>query len=110
MRSEGRLKGVSRIEIEMTHGDIGRGCAGRAAGDALLDRDALARRAELLLDHGHVLGEVIIHVELAACTVGIEHAHLDHGLLPESLFRFGALSALRCLVYLTQARTLSDPQ
>jgi hypothetical protein len=38
-----------------------------------------------------VLGEVIIHVELAACTVGIEHAHLDHGLLPESLFRFGAI-------------------
>jgi hypothetical protein len=26
----------------------------------------------------HVLVEIIIHVELAARRVGIEHAHLDH--------------------------------
>src|SRR4051794_35346529 len=94
----------------MPHGDIGRRRAGRAARNALLDRDALAGRAKLLLDHGHVLGEVVVHVELAACTVGIEHAHLDHGHLPESMFRSGTLSALGYLVYLTQARTISDPQ
>jgi hypothetical protein len=38
-----------------------------------------------------VLGEVVVHVELAACTVGIEHAHLDHGLLPESMFRLARI-------------------
>src|SRR3954462_3313287 len=110
VRTERGRKGVSRIKIEMPHGDIGRRRAGRAARNALLDRDALAGNAELLLDHGHVLGEVVVHVELAACTVGIEHAHLDHGHLPESMFRSGTLSALRYLAYLTRARTISDPQ
>src|SRR5215218_7141557 len=73
VRTERGRKSIGRIKIEMPHGDIGRRRAGRTARNALLDRDALAGGAELLLDHGHVLGEVVVHVELAACTVGVEH-------------------------------------
>ena len=78
VRPEGRLKGVTRVEIEMTHGHIGRRGSRRTAGNALFDRHALAGRSQLLFDHGHVLGEIVGHVELAACRIGIEHAHLDH--------------------------------
>ena len=81
MRSEGRLKGVGRVEIEVAHRNIGRGRPGRAAGDALFNRHALAGRAKLLLYHRHMLVEIIAHVELAARRVGLEHAHLDHVLL-----------------------------
>ena len=75
------LKGIGRVEIEMTHSDICRGRPRRTAGDAFFDRHAFAGGAKLLLNHRHVPGEIIFHVELAARGVGIEYAHLDHVLL-----------------------------
>ena len=81
VRSEGGLKGIGRVEIEMTHSDIGRGRPGRAAGDAFFDRHALAGLPELLLHHRHVAREIILHVELATRGVGIKYTYLDHVLL-----------------------------
>ena len=81
VRSEGGLKGIGRVEIEMTHSDICRGRPRRTAGDAFFDRHAFAGGGKLLLNHRHVPGEIIFHVELAARGVGIEYAHLDHVLL-----------------------------
>src|SRR6516165_9257271 len=66
---------------KMTHSDICRGRPRRTAGDAFFDRHAFAGGAKLLLNHRHVPGEIIFHVELAARGVGIEYAHLDHVLL-----------------------------
>jgi len=78
VRSECGLKGIGRVEIEMTHSDIGRWRPRRAAGDPFFDRHALAGRPELLLHHRHVPREIILHVELAARGVGIKYTHLDH--------------------------------
>src|SRR5262249_62163720 len=66
VRGESGLEWIGRIEIEVTHGDICRGRSRRAAGDAFLNRHALASRAKLLLQHRHVLAPVMLRVELAA--------------------------------------------
>jgi len=81
MWGEGSLKGLGRIEIEVTHRNIGRGRPRRAAGYALFNRHALAGGTQLLLHHWHVLVEIIGHIELTARAVGIKHTHLDHALL-----------------------------
>ena len=57
--------------------DVCRGRPRRTAGNALFNRHALAGRAKLLLHHRHVPVEIIIHVELAARRVGVEHAYFD---------------------------------
>src|SRR5712691_2665351 len=82
VRAEGGAERLDRIAIEMARsGKAGLG-AGGAALDAVIDRDLLARRAELLLHHRHVLLAVIIDIELAALVARVKHAHLDHGFLP----------------------------
>jgi hypothetical protein len=53
-----------------------------AASEALLDCYSLASRTKLLPHHGNVVVKIIIHVEARAVLVRIEHADLDHDLLP----------------------------
>src|SRR5438128_6751641 len=53
-----------------------------ATSDALLDCYRLASRTELLAHHGNVVIKIIVHVEGRAVVVRIEHADLDHHLLP----------------------------
>src|SRR6185312_8917675 len=36
MLGHARLKGIKRVDKDMAHADIGRGCAGSTAGDALV--------------------------------------------------------------------------
>src|ERR1043165_8725954 len=64
----------------MTHADIGRGRAGGAASESLVDRVVLAGIAHACLHQRHVLFPVVVVVEARTGIVGIHHTYLDHGL------------------------------
>jgi hypothetical protein len=55
-----------------------------------------------------MLVEVVAHVELAARGVGIEHAHLDHGLLLDVADVVGARRRLRRKLIPTHGRAIAD--
>jgi len=61
---------------------IGRLGSWHAASEALLDCYPFASRTELLAHHGNVVVKIIVHVERGAVLVRVEHADLDHDLLP----------------------------
>src|SRR5213593_2915360 len=62
----------------MPHRQIGGRRSRLDATEALFNRCAPERAPELLPDHRYVLVQVVVHVELAARTVRIQHAYLDH--------------------------------
>src|SRR5881396_997729 len=62
----------------MPHRQIGGRRSRLDATEALFNRCAPERASELLPDHRYVLVQVVVHVELAARTVRIQHAYLDH--------------------------------
>src|SRR5262245_6694580 len=55
VRPEGRLESLDGRAEDVAHADIGRGCAGCAAGQPLVHGVVQTCRAEALLDQGHVL-------------------------------------------------------
>lgn len=77
--AEGGLEGFDGFEEQVADGGIGRGAVRCVAGHAFVHGDALAGFTQFVLDHGHVLVAVVVHVETAAGGVGVEDADLDHG-------------------------------
>lgn len=71
MGAEGCLEGFDGFEEEVADGGVGRGAVGCVTGHAFVYGDALAGVAQFVLDHGHVLVAVVVHVETAAGGVGI---------------------------------------
>jgi RHS repeat-associated protein len=63
------------VEVEVADGDVGGGGAGGHAGDAFVHLPAEDGR-DLLGDHGHVLGGVVVGVELGALRV--ENGYANH--------------------------------
>src|SRR4029079_16060408 len=80
VRSEGGLVRLDRVAEDVTHADIGRGRAGSAAAETLVDRIGLARIAHAGLQEWQVLFLVILLVEAGPWRVRIHYAYLDHGL------------------------------
>src|SRR5690349_12834687 len=78
VRPEAGLEGFDRVAEDMTHSDIGGGCAGCAAGHALVDRVGLAGIAHARFHQRHMLVAVVLMVEACPGRIGIHYAYLDH--------------------------------
>lgn len=68
-----------RIEVEVADGEIGSGCVGHHAGEALIDRGLEKIRADESVNKRHVFLDVIVDVEMIAGLIGVHDAEFDHG-------------------------------
>src|SRR3954454_10898455 len=78
MRAKAGLEGLDRVAEDVTHSDIGGGCAGYATGHALVDRVGLARITHAGLYERHMLVAIVVVVEASPRCIGIHNAYLDH--------------------------------
>src|SRR5574341_1043169 len=79
VRLHRRLKGVDRLEIEVTDARERGGRARRAGGEPLVHLPAdEAEAAEALLDERHVLLQVVVVVELLPLAGRVQHGNADH--------------------------------
>src|SRR5690606_30925226 len=76
------LKGFDRVAEDMTHPDIRRRCAGRAASQSFVDRVVLAVVAHLAFNQRHMLVAIVVVIEAHAVGEWIRHADLYHLLSP----------------------------
>src|SRR5262245_5155807 len=84
VRPERRLESLGGRAEDVTHADVGRGCAGRAAGQPFVHGVIQTCLAETLLDQGHVLVAVVFVIESGTRGVRVHHADLDHHRPPAS--------------------------
>jgi len=82
MSGERVHEGCHGVEIKMADGEVGRGGVRCGARKTFIDGDIEESRADESSRQGHVLGAVVVDVEVGSFLIGIHHRNFDHDASP----------------------------